>query len=1238
MAPKNILQLQAFFRQCWLKGAIVLGLVLGFGEIQEAAAQQNGTTVTYGRSRVQFKSFFWQYYRYQNFDLYYYEGGRELALHAAKVADPVIQELQQRLNTRQEGRFQFLVYTSEADAAQTNIGQGLEQTNTGGVTALPNNKVLLAFDGDREHFAQAIRREVGRVLITDLLYGGNLQEMIQSNSLMFLPDWYVPGMLEWLSTGWTREADGEMRALAQAGKLTKFNRFQAYHPGLAGRSFWHFIAETYGPDAPGNLIYLTRVNRDYQAALEFVTGEKSKVVLRNWRTYYQGLYGTPTYDGKGDNEAQIALPGRIFLPAKPKSRISQLRISPNARKATYAVTKSGITRIYIYDFEKRTSDEIYRYGQKYETQASRVPYPILAWHPDSRQLGWFYKDQAKLRFVLYRPDQKDKKRRFLRNQVQIVDDVTGADFLEDGSSLVLSASRGGQADLFLFRTTARTPQPLTADGYDDAHPRFVPADPYNPQLPARVLFSSNRPLDTLILRPGSDTLSPLAQHDIFALYYKERPLRIERLIATEADERQPIVLSPDKFAYLSAANGLWNRYQGEFIPITRDIVTRLGDSLVIERVARDSAVGKPVTDLPVNILYQEAAPNLPYIVSGVQSGVGMVFCVDSAAGRSQSLQPIGYTPKPTRTEERLRAARLKAPPAPRFLSLDRVIPNANLSASGSGTSPTAPASSVSSSSSTSPETTPLSDSIAVKAVVDSPVKGAAATRPRRPFYQVQTDLQDFVSKDPLLWRDSTGAVANAGAVNNANSVDSTQPAPADSSDSDSAFAAQPIDQFDTEMVSDTLGNGEVYLRPRASYDPALESDPAARTAADGKGGRNLLKARIYTPQFASNYVVSQLDNQLIFPTYQRFSGLRFNAFNPGLNGFFKMGASDVMENYRFTGGFRSNFSFNSSEYFLQYEALKKRVDKSILIYQQTRRTTVGDNRPLRITTQVFQLGLTYPFSRQARLQFFVLGRRDINTQQATSPILLAAPATDEYWSTLMAEYVFDNTIERGPNIRFGTRYKAYLHEMRQVDTLGARTFVFGLDYRRYNRITGQIVWANRISLAESFGPQRIAYYLGGVDGWLAPRIDSTVQLPTTVNYQFEALGTPLRGFDRNARNGSSFFVINSELRIPLVGSLIRTPLGSDFLASFQVVPFFDIGTAWTGLLPSAKSNSFNTQVFQNPVVRVEVTNNRQLLVYGFGTGLRTRLFGYFVRGDVAWGYQDQNFTPAQYYLSLGLDF
>ena len=47
----------------------------------------------------------------------------------------------------------------------------------------------------------------------------------------------------------------------------------------------------------------------------------------------------------------------------------------------------------------------------------------------------------------------------------------------------------------------------------------------------------------------------------------------------------------------------------------------------------------------------------------------------------------------------------------------------------------------------------------------------------------------------------------------------------------------------------------------------------------------------------------QLDNSMLNQTYQLFSGGGVY-YNPGLSGFFKFGISDLMEDYKFTGGFR----------------------------------------------------------------------------------------------------------------------------------------------------------------------------------------------------------------------------------------------------------------------------------------------------------------------------------------------
>jgi hypothetical protein len=46
----------------------------------------------------------------------------------------------------------------------------------------------------------------------------------------------------------------------------------------------------------------------------------------------------------------------------------------------------------------------------------------------------------------------------------------------------------------------------------------------------------------------------------------------------------------------------------------------------------------------------------------------------------------------------------------------------------------------------------------------------------------------------------------------------------------------------------------------------------------------------------------------------------------------------------------------------------------------------------------------------------------------------------------------------------------------------------------------------------------------------------------------------------------------------------------------------------------------------------------ELIVAGFGGGLKTRIFGYFIRGDIAWCVEDGVIKPNIFYLSLSLDF
>ena len=166
--------------------------------------------------------------------------------------------------------------------------------------------------------------------------------------------------------------------------------------------------------------------------------------------------------------------------------------------------------------------------------------------------------------------------------------------------------------------------------------------------------------------------------------------------------------------------------------------------------------------------------------------------------------------------------------------------------------------------------------------------------------------------------------------------------------------------------------------------------------------------------------------------------------------------------------------------------------------------------------------------------------------------------------------------------------------------------------------------------------------MGGVDNWLSPK-----QAPasnTSGNPGFIDLATNLRGYYQNARSGNNFAVINTEIRLPILTTFVRRPIQSATLKNLQFVAFMDAGSAWTGFLPNtsdATNTTYNYPTLTSPAsptnnifVQATVPNGNGLAL-GYGAGLRTTLFGYFIRFDVAKNYEN---TKTVFYFSLGTDF
>src|ERR1700709_1413568 len=101
------------------------------------------SNVEFGKNRVQFKKFKWQYYQTLNFNSYYNQSGQEIAKYVAQVAEEELPSIEKFVEYSLQRRANILIYNSFNDLQQSNIGIGIDWQSPGGLTKLVNNKMIV---------------------------------------------------------------------------------------------------------------------------------------------------------------------------------------------------------------------------------------------------------------------------------------------------------------------------------------------------------------------------------------------------------------------------------------------------------------------------------------------------------------------------------------------------------------------------------------------------------------------------------------------------------------------------------------------------------------------------------------------------------------------------------------------------------------------------------------------------------------------------------------------------------------------------------------------------------------------------------------------------------------------------------------------------------------------------------------------------------------------------------------
>ncbi|HVK96411.1 MAG TPA: hypothetical protein VM368_01280 [Flavisolibacter sp.] len=524
--------------------------IFSFLITEKASSQVNA--VEYGKNRVQYQKFNWKFYQTENFNTYFSQDGLEIAKFVAQVAEKELKQLEEFIEYGLQRRANVVVYNSFDQMQQSNIGIGIDWQNTGGVTKLVNNKMMLYFDANHENLRRQIRQGIAGVLVSNVLFGDDLGEFAANQTLLDLPKWLTDGYIEYAAEEWNTDLDDRLKSALLSGDYNNFYQFAFAKPNLAGHAFWYYIGNKYGRSKTTYLLYLARIYRNLNTATQKIAKKKFKDVLREFMNDMSQQYIKDIRGRKIMPKGQLSVVEEVG-----KKDFIRFNANPVPRNFTYAVVefKQGKYSVVLHE-NMITRKVLLKFGARTREDEINPNYPILAWDGKGTRLAVIYSEEGKNKLFVYDLVSRIKS---VKQELPMFTQVQDMKYMLDANTLLLSAVKNGHTDIFVYKIDKQQVEQVTNDIYDDLDPSFV-------AFPGKtgIIFSSNRPSAEAI---NADTAITANNYNIFLIdnWNKSEFKQVSQLTNVSfGNARYPSQYQTTHFTFVSDENGIANRYAGFF--------------------------------------------------------------------------------------------------------------------------------------------------------------------------------------------------------------------------------------------------------------------------------------------------------------------------------------------------------------------------------------------------------------------------------------------------------------------------------------------------------------------------------------------------------------------------------------------------------------------------------------------------------------------------------------------------
>lgn len=423
----------------------------------------------FGRNKVQYDDFDFQYIQTENFDIYYYRDKEDVIMDIGRMAERWYHRLSLLFNHEFAERKPIIFYADDADFQQTNVIPMIIGEGVGGVTEGMKNRIVMPVAGNYADTDHVLGHELVHVFQYDIAARDTARFNMQG-----IPLWFIEGMAEYLTLGhdhphtamWLRDALAKDEFPTVRAMTRNPSR---YFPYRFGHAFWAFVGGTFGDEAIPRL-YRYAGRGGVEPSIKMVLGVSADSLSTLWKEKVKEEYEPFMVDRDASGDL-----GEKILARELDGGDMNIgpAISPDGNYVAF-LSERDLFSIDMFLADAHTGEIIRRLASPATDphfDALRFINSAGAWSPDGKQLAFIVFQRGENRIALLDIESRKIKKRL---RVKGAGTISNLSWSPDGSQISFAGMKGGRSDLFIFDVDTREVRKLTDDRYAVLHPVWSP--------------------------------------------------------------------------------------------------------------------------------------------------------------------------------------------------------------------------------------------------------------------------------------------------------------------------------------------------------------------------------------------------------------------------------------------------------------------------------------------------------------------------------------------------------------------------------------------------------------------------------------------------------------------------------------------------------------------------------------------------------------------------------------------